>query len=211
MSYLQGKVTGVIINFQTPDLTRKAIESLRQFYPHLPLLLVDNGSEDNSRASLQEFQLRFPATTQLLFNQRNLYHGPAMHQAMGEVASSFVLFLDSDCEIHRGGFIEGMAEIANQDNLCYAVEKRVYMNKRGFDVSEQQGAIPCIRPVCMLVKREIYSLLRTFRHHGTPCLDNMQDALARGYHLIDFPIFDFVAHEGRGTAGKYGYGLGLVN
>ena len=207
MSNPEPKVSGVVVNFQTPDLTRRAIESLRQFYPRLPLLLIDNGSKDNSREVLQELQTT-PATT-LLFNKRNLFHGPAMHQAMAQASSTHVFFLDSDCIMFRGGALERMLEIADQDDLCYAVGKRVTMNKRGFDVPEQSGAIPYIRPICMLVKREIYGVLPPFRHHGTPCLDNMRDAVSRGYHLLDFPVLDYVTHEGRGTAGLYGYGLGL--
>ncbi len=210
MGSLEETVTGVIINFQTPDLTRRAIESLKQFYPRLPLLLADNGSKDSSRAMLQEFRARFPATTQLLLNARNVYHGPAMHQVMQVVSTSFVFFLDSDCEVRMNGFMERMLEIANKDPLCYAIGKKVYMNQRGFDVPERPGAFPYIRPICMIVRKDIYGQLRPFRHHGTPCLENMRDAIAAGYRLTDFPIFDYISHEGRGTASRYGYGLGIA-
>jgi hypothetical protein len=37
----------------------------------------------------------------------------------------------------------------------------------------------------------------------------MQAAAARGLILVPFPVFDYVAHEGRGTAARHGYGLGL--
>ena len=49
-------VTVVVINFGTPDLTRRAAESFRSFYPLLPLLLIDNGSQDESRRTLEELR-----------------------------------------------------------------------------------------------------------------------------------------------------------
>jgi hypothetical protein len=121
----------------------------------------------------------------------------------------FVLFLDSDCEVIKGGFVEEMVAQANASPLNYAVGKRVWMDRRGFDVSEEgKGAIPYIRPICMLMRRDVYPSLPKARRHGTPCLENMRAAVRRGYVLVDFPIADFVLHKGRGTAARFGYGLG---
>lgn len=203
------KITAVIINYQTPDLTKHAVESFRAYYPQLSLLLIDNGSKDHSFDVLKHYQTQFPSATQLIRNDRNLFHGPAMHQAMQTVTTDYVFFLDSDCEVIEGGFIEQMVSIAERNDRCYAVGKQVYMNKRGFDVEQSEKAFPYIRPVCMLIRRAMYFTLSPFSHHGTPCLDNMRNAGTSGYHLIDFPIFDYVVHKGRGTASRYGYGLGL--
>jgi glycosyltransferase involved in cell wall biosynthesis len=202
-------VTAVIINYQTADLTERAVSTLRAFYPHLRLLLIDNGSRDSSFRVLQHYQERSPAHTQLLKNERNIFHGPAMHQALQTVGTKYAFFLDSDCEITTGGFIEQMVDIAERDSQSYAVGKLVYMNKRGFDVLRYRGAFPYIRPICMLIRKSVYFILSPFSHHGTPCLANMQDAVKRGYRLVDFPVFDYVVHKGRGTASRYGYGLGL--
>ena len=42
-------LTVVIVNFRTPDLTGRAVHSLRSVYPSVPLLLIDNGSGDEDR------------------------------------------------------------------------------------------------------------------------------------------------------------------
>lgn len=209
MGDLERKVTAVIINYQTPDLTRQTVELLRKFYPKLLLLLIDNGSKDESVHVLRECQQQSPSLTQFICNSENLYHGPAMHQALQHCSTEYVLFLDSDCEVIAGDFIEGMLGSAERDERCYAVGKQVYMNKRGFDVPAREDAIPYIRPICMLIRKSIYSTLRPFSHHGTPCLENMRDAVSSGFHLVDFPIFDYIVHQGRGTANRYGYGLGF--
>lgn len=209
MDSLNFLVTAVIINYRTADLTERAITTLRAFYPALPLLLIDNGSNDASTALLRRYQAQWPSTTTLLRNDRNRFHGPAMHQALQSIQTPYALFLDSDCEVIAGGFIERMITLAEEDGRRYAVGKVVSMDKRGFDVAQSEDSFPYIRPVCMLVRKNLYFTLSPFAHHGTPCLANMQDAVRKGYQLVDFPVFEYVNHRGRGTAGRYGYGLGL--
>ena len=95
-------VTAVVINFRTPDLTRRAVESFRSLLPALPLLLIDNGSDDESGRTLEQLRSRAPGKTTLILNRSNRHHGPAMDQALRTVDTPFVFFLDSDCEVFRG-------------------------------------------------------------------------------------------------------------
>jgi len=201
-------VTAVIINFKTPDLIRRVVTSFRQYYPTVPLLLIDNGSHDESVTVLEEFQQQTPAFTEVIINDRNLHHGPVMDQALRYLRTPYALFIDSDCEIIKGGFIELMLAPLREEPRAYAIGKRIFMNKRGFDVPESSKAFPYIRPICMLMKRELYLTLPPFEHHGTPCLKNMISAVKRNLQLIDFPIEEYIRHEGRGTASRFGYNLG---
>jgi len=201
--------TAVIINFRTPSLTRRAFATLRSFYPDLPILLIDNGSGDSSLEELSQLARDNPERTTLLANRRNIHHGPAMDQALATVPSQYVLFLDSDCAVLRGGFLEEMVELCNRKAARYAVGKMTWMNGRGFDVAEHAGGHPYIRPICMLIKRELYLELPPFERHGAPCLRNMLAAREKKLELVDFPIEDYVRHVGRGTAERHGYRLGL--
>ena len=201
-------VTAVVINFRTPDLTRRAVGSFRSFYPSVPLLLIDNGSGDESGQTLEHLRALAPGCTSVMMNPSNRHHGPAMDQALRSVNTPFALFIDSDCEVLKGGFVEAMLARAGEDRQNYAMGKKIFMNDRGFDVPERPGAHPYIRPICMLVRREFYLRLPPFERHGAPCLANMQAALASGYGLIHFPVEEYVRHEGRGTASRHGYRLG---
>ena len=202
-------VTAVIINFKTAELTRRAVTTLRACYPTVQLLLVDNASRDKSTEMLQEFAQESPHNTSIIVNERNLHHGPAMDQALRLVHSPYVLFLDSDCEIIKGNFLELMIALGGERPNNYAIGKMVFMNKRGFDVPESEASFAYIRPSCMLIKREWYPKLPRFERHGTPCLANMIGAVKQGLTLVDFPVDDYIIHRGRGTAGVYGYRLGL--
>jgi glycosyltransferase involved in cell wall biosynthesis len=201
-------VSVVLVNYRTPDLLDRAILSLRQSYPVVHLLIIDNASGDESAAVIRSWKIRDPERTDVILNDRNRHHGPAMDQALHSLSSPFVLFLDSDCEVRRSTFIEEMPRIMNEQPENYAVGKQIFMNRRGFDVAGPGRAFPYIRPVCMLIRRSAYLGLPPFRKHGTPCLRNMIAAAAKGYRLIDFPTDEFVSHEGRGTASRHGYRLG---
>ena len=203
-------VTAVIVHYQTPDLLRVAVSSLCRLYPGLPLLLIDNNSKDESASVIAALCDSFPGAIRVLRNAANLHHGPAMDQALRELTSRYVFFLDSDCEVLQGGLIERMEELLRDRPHNYAVGQKVFMNGRGFDVADAApGATAYIRPVCMMLARDLYHTLPSFQLHGTPCLRNMTEAVRSGYGLIDFPVSLYVAHKGRGTAGRYGYALGL--
>lgn len=201
-------VTAVIINFQTPDLTQRAVASLRRWYPGLPLLLIDNGSSDDSPSVLRTLAGESSGLITLLCNARNLHHGPAMDQAMRHLVTDEVFFLDSDCTVLRGGILERLRDSLHADDRTYAAGKRISMNSRGFDVAPGPRAHPYIRPICMLIRRQQYLSLPPFTRHGAPCLENMRAATAAGLHLAHVPVDDYVHHEGRGTVGRFGYHLG---
>jgi len=209
MTTTSSQVTAVIINFQTPDLTATALSSFRTYYPSGPLLLTDNGSSDGSAETLATLIEQWPGTTSLICNATNIHHGPAMDQAVRTVRTPFVLFLDSDCEVVRGGFVEAMEQLLQEDHRNYVSGRRIWMNERGFDVAETPGAHLYIRPICMMLRRNIYLTLPPFERHGAPCLANFIEAERRGLRLLHFPVESHVRHKGRGTAGRHGYRLGI--
>jgi glycosyltransferase involved in cell wall biosynthesis len=202
-------ITCVIINYQTPDLTKTALTSLRKFYPQVPILLIDNGSKDNSLEILNKIADGNPDLIKLVANEKNLHHGPAMHQATGLLEDEFILFLDSDCEVMKGGFVEEMLATLKADSNNYAVGKLIHMNKRGFDVNPSARSIKYIRPICMSVRKSLYKQLIPFQYHGAPCLKNMIGAEKHCFNLIHFDVETYVQHKGRGTASRFGYNLGL--
>lgn len=206
---MDAPVTAVIVNFRTPDLTREAAASLRYRYPDLPLLLIDNGSGTSGAAELRHIADDPAVQGSALVLRRNIHHGPAMDLALRQVASPFLLFLDSDCVVRRGGFVELMQDLLDRDPAAYAVGKKISMDARGFDVPESSDAHPYIRPICMMIRRRMYLELPPFRRHGAPCLENMIAARGRNLRLVHFPVEEYVHHAGRGTAMRHGYRLGV--
>src|SRR5512132_2388708 len=96
-------VTFLIVNFRTPRLTARAVNSVLEHYAHVDVLVIDNGSGDSSTDYLAQLPERFENVRSLL-NGRNRYHGPALDQGMRAARTPYVFTLDSDCEIRRSGF-----------------------------------------------------------------------------------------------------------
>ena len=201
-------ISAAIVHYRTPELIGRAVESLRTHYPDLPLLLIDNGSTPETARLLHGLVGRH-GPAEVLLNEVNVHHGPAMDQAVRHLDTPLVLLLDSVVVVREGGFLEGMRGLLEDDHQAYAVGRMTWMDDRGFDVPPSTGGHPYIRPLCMLLRRELYLRLPPFERHGAPCLRNMVAAVQQGYRLVDFPVQEFIQHDGRGTAGRHGYGLGM--
>jgi cellulose synthase/poly-beta-1,6-N-acetylglucosamine synthase-like glycosyltransferase len=195
----------IIINFQTPDLLKTAIESFRIFYPTSQMTIIDNGSKDSSRELIEEMRRVTPKYTTTLLLESNIFHGPAMNQAMNQVTEEYVFFLDSDTEIKQGGFLEPMLSELETSVTAYGIGRQITVNKRGFSADT---GVTLLAPAYMMLRRHMYSNFPPFEHHGQPVLKNFIAAQHMGYTLKSFPIENFIDHQWRGTASRFGYGLG---
>jgi glycosyltransferase involved in cell wall biosynthesis len=199
------KIRTVVINFQTPDLLKTAIESFRKFYPTIMVTIIDNGSQDTSREEIEKLCSAEPAYTETLMLGSNAYHGPAMNQAMNSTREEYVFFLDSDTETKQGGFLEAMQAELEMEERAYGIGLPITVNKRGFLA---KSGVTVIAPAYMMVRRRLYSKFPPFEHHGLPVLKNFLNAQKMGYTLKPFPIEKYIDHRWRGTAARFGYGLG---
>jgi len=201
-------ITTVIINFQTPDLLDRAVRSFKRFYPETPLIIIDNGSKDlgQSCSSDLSFGEEFEST-EGVFLETNIFHGPAMDLAIKEyVNTKYVFFLDSDTVTKKGGFLEEMDEIISSEREIYGMGEIIKANKRGY--KSETGKEILLTPY-MLINTDLYSSLRPFIHHGQPTLHNFSDAASKGFMLKAYKISDYIDHIWRGTADRFGYGLGF--
>jgi len=200
-------ITTLVVNYRTLDLTERCVTSLLHHYPNVRLLLIDNGSQDSSTGYIQNMAETYP-NVQCLINPLNIYHGPAMDLGIRAINTRYVFTLDSDCEILRGGLLEQMLPLFRDPSL-YAAGSLSLKSRFGFTTRPgTRYYVRYINPHAMLIDGKKYHQLKPFFHHGAPCIKNMKDAEKAGFIVQDFPIQDFIYHEGRGTCSRYGYGLG---
>ncbi|MCB0713094.1 MAG: glycosyltransferase [Ignavibacteriae bacterium] len=195
----------VIVNYQTPDLLENAVRSFKEFYPEVQTIVVDNGSQDESREVIQQLCSEYSALTAEL-RADNAGHGPAMHDVIARNEYDFYFFLDSDTVTNKGSFLEEMLT-SFEDESVYGVGKVVPFNRRGFQ-DEAEG-VPMLIAAYMLIRSSIYQQLPPFEHHGAPVAHNFYQAFNRSYRMEDYPIEKYIDHLHRGTVSRFGYGLGL--
>lgn len=193
-------VCSIVVNHRTLDLTRTFIESYRRFYPDLPMLVVDNGSHDDSTDYIQSLDR---GQFQVVMHDINYGHGFALDAAIICCNADLVMCFDTDCEVLKGGFIEPMVKAFDDPNL-YAIGMFHKVNRGGIDTfiqADSEGKeYPYVHPSTGMYRRSMYLDLPPFRHHGSPCIDNMVEAARRGYGVIEFPnIRDYVSHPWAGT------------
>lgn len=190
------KVTVIIINCQTLNLTRKCIESVLCFYPSIPIIFIDNGSKDKSTRYVRMMAEQYDNITGVL-NRRNYGHGPGMHQGLTLVKTRHVLTFDTDCRMKQAGLVEAMLKRFDS-KVVYAVGYLQYVDDMGHDTVKGQG-YPYVHPAVMMVDRKKYFKLVPFNHHGAPCVMNMRDAVRHKYKLVHFKRSKYVKVGWAGT------------
>jgi N-acetylglucosaminyl-diphospho-decaprenol L-rhamnosyltransferase len=101
----------IIVNWNTRDLLARCLASV---YAHLPqaeaeVLVVDNGSTDDSPTMVREF---FPLA-RLIRNSQNVGFARANNQAMQECIGQSILLLNSDTEV-KPGALDGLLQVMEQ-------------------------------------------------------------------------------------------------
>lgn len=241
------QMTATIVNYRTQDLTAICLESLLSFYPVLQVLLVDNGSRDDSTRYIEQMArthsnisailnrsnladssgdlpaiglrdtrygsvLDFdpkdpqrtlnPGTVHKMLSGGNVGHGPALHQVLKLVETPYLLALDSDCEVLRGGFVEEMLEYFSDEDV-YAVGRTVYLGRGG---NPRTKGAPHIHESVIVLDVQKYRTLEPYVHFGVPSLFNMLDAVAKDYRLVDFsigPETSCVHHKFQGSRKRF--------
>jgi glycosyltransferase involved in cell wall biosynthesis len=168
-----------------------------RFYPDLPILIVDNDSRDDSALYLDWKAITTPSVRVWHRTGMNS-HGTAMDEAIRQrITTRYVLLLDSDIIIERGGFVEPMLAEFEKDNALYAIGTYmpVSFSNDGCGGPQFEGdVLHYAHPSCSIYDRDIYLTLPPFANHGAPCCYNNKEAQVRGYNIISWPIDDYVSH-----------------
>ena len=194
-------VTAVICERDTHDITRLTIESLLRFYPDLPIVVVDGGSNDETLPYLNIQAFKHPNIKIWRRGGRN-GHGDMLHEAIVDhVSTRYVLLLDSDVIVKRGGWIEVMLEEFRKGRLTgmpiYGLGSLMLVTNSGDGCGEPKDdndVLRYVHPSCSIIDRSIYSTMAPFVEHGAPLVYNMQEAQRRGLRVEYFPVDRYVMH-----------------
>lgn len=183
---MENKVTAIIVNYNTPELLKECVESIRRFYPNMDIVIVD-GSEDCGPS----FQLRNERTFTIETNH-NIGHGPGLNLGINAAETDFVLLVDSDVTIDKPGIIE---EMMKMPEFCYGCGQVVFVNDQGGNVPEK-GGIRYLHPHFALINKKAYKNFMPFINHGAPLLVTMKQKP----YVMNFPwLSKYITHKGRGT------------
>ena len=195
-------VTVVTVHHKTPDLLDQLCVSLRCFYKDVAVIVVDSGSGADRASQTTLESLSKDTALTVRYENRNIGHGPGMDRGIRKAETGWILTLDTDCVIERGGWIEQMLSAVTRNRMGYACGGVVDVDAAGNRVTA--GGTPYCRPVTALWRRRVYLNHPLCELHGTPCLRNQISASRAGWRILDFQVDDYVTHLTRGTRSRHG-------
>ncbi len=200
---LLGKtITGVCVNFRTPLLLKKAIDSIRKFYD-FPIIVID-GSEENCD-NHSESHLNHSNIT-VIHTGHNIGHGLGMDMGIKMAETDYVLTFDTDIEMKKP-CIEEMLERMKEDT--YAIGKLYINTPKPYFYIENEELFDqlivntyVIHPSFQIVSKKEYLKYAPYISDGAPTVLSYHDIMRHNKEkeiLIDFPVLDYVEHKNSGT------------
>jgi len=189
-------VTGVVVNYCTPNETHKAVTSLKKCYPHMKIIIVD-GSPNMTPgyfmcahlANEMHKNIHIPVG-------RNIGHGPGLVKGIAVVQTPLALIFDSDIIVNDKP-LERMIELMNEREEVYGCGQVITTNTGGVNAA---SGIKYLHPHFALLDRKKYYEFRPFANHGAPMIAAMNDVHRTGKDLIiDFPVKQYVFHTEKVT------------
>lgn len=207
----------VTVSYNSPDLIEALLRTFRQFYTNK--VYVIDGSRPEVSEQIGEVARRFDNVDFIPFGY-NIHHGPGMAWAVQNLdLPAEVLFLDSDVEIRRGGFLESLQ--TQLEPALFGVGSIQRVNEQGYDRPDD-GPVQYLHPACMLVNLDVMRQWPLPIKHGAPMIATMLALHRSGNaHLIrhvqwvkeDFESpesLHYIKHPWQGTVkrtGGYHYDL----
>jgi len=174
--------TAIIVNFETPELTKRAIDSLIGF-ERLKIIVVDNSSEAK----------RFKdERVTVLAPKENLFHGKGLDYGITHADTEYIIVMDSDAYVKDLNIIREAKQIL--EGNVYAVGCLVEnVPKTSFYKCE----FDYLKPYFAVFKKDVYKRFSPFFHHGAPWCQAMIDIYGIMPVIAIMP--EAVVHDEKGT------------
>jgi hypothetical protein len=190
-----GKITGVVVTYNTYGLFKAMYESLREWLPELPLVVVDGSDRGNACYGYVKGVNGGLNTCYQL--ERNIGHGLGMHYGIEHTASDAYLLMDSDIVL-TGNPLAQMEALLTDG--VYGVGELYHIGMDGLHRNPVCN-LPYLRPYFMLLSRTQYYQHHRFIHHGSPCVKAMRQIFEAGQSAEKLKVFDLGAYVQHGWGG----------
>ena len=186
------------VNYNTPELLRECVGSIREWWPTIHIVVVDGSDQDDLAAEVEALA-RADMNMKLYQLGHNIHHGPGIDYAMKRIKEDYVFLLDTDDRVLRRETIEAMHELMTPD--VYAVGELKLVDDCG-DPKPADADIPYVFPMGMLLNREQYLKFPPAALHDGPFFDPMEAIHLDGEsdkRLRHFPNIGMYVKRGDGV------------
>lgn len=130
----------IVVNFNTPDWTRKCLQSIQKFGVEksglkLQVFVVDNGSSDDS---VKQIRQHFPQF-ELLLSPKNVGFSAGNNLALRKARSRYVMLLNSDAELTAKTKLDRLIEYMDEHEDVAVLTPRVSLDNGQIDPGCHRG------------------------------------------------------------------------
>lgn len=170
------KLSIIILSYNTADITKECINSItKSINIDAEVIVVDNGSSDNSVKMLQQFKIS-NFKFKIILNDTNLGYPKGNNQGLKYAVGKYILFLNSDVIIKKINFKQLLRYFDSRPDVGVLTVKVALPNGE-IDPASHRGFPTIWNSFCYFMKLE-----KLFGK--VPVLNKMFG----GYHLINFDL-----------------------
>lgn len=146
------KFSIIIPTWNTADITKKCVQTINKYIPNTQIIVVDNGSQDNTVKDLKKYK-----NIKLIENKSNLGFSKANNIGLKSATADYIVFMNSDIELIDKSLIEMVNYLKKNKNIGLIGPK--FLNP---DITPQASVFPpqtCLNAYkeFWLGKKEAYS------------------------------------------------------
>ena len=193
--YVKENIEIVVVNYNTPDLVKRLLDSWIKFdYTTVQIHIVDGSDTLEFQEKIKEV-CRGIELTQLKYN---IHHGPGLDFGIRQSEKEYLFLMDSDSYFTKVGLFDRLQFPENH----FGIGMIVVVNNAGF--VDPAGRIQYLHPNCCLISREKYLSSNPLIKHGAPFISTM--ANMKFFIKDEWKIISEYVYWGvRGTAARFGY------
>jgi glycosyltransferase involved in cell wall biosynthesis len=168
-------ISVIIPVFNDPDGLNDTLESLLlQDFPknEYEIIIVDNGSTDNTRNVGNEFSKKYPLLTTLLIEDKIRSSYAARNKGIAVARGELISFIDADITV-RYDWLRNIREIFDRKHIdCLGCNVRLYSTRksiaslynllRDFTIKSDIEEAHYIPTCCLTVRREVFNKIGLF-------------------------------------------------
>lgn len=212
------KVSIIIVNWNNANYTKECVERLYEVTPPgFELIIVDNASDDNSKAVLTQLKKDYP-DIKLKFSKTNRGFAGGNNYALKDATRKYVCYLNNDT-LPQYGWLERMIDVLENKPKAGVVGARLYFPKKPDHSWEIQHAgisfnadhepkhigrfkqdhqvnkigteeIEAVTGACMLVRKKLAKLNENYERGYYEDIELCLEAREQGYKV-------YINHEAR--------------
>jgi GT2 family glycosyltransferase len=131
---LQDSVTVTLVTYNSGRFIKRCLESvLKQKYPHLDVVVIDNASTDGTVDILEQFSDR----CRIYYNDENIGFAAAQNQAIALSETDWILTLNPDVLL-LPNFIDALVQAGHLDSNAGTICGKLLTIRPSFDLPEKQ-------------------------------------------------------------------------